>query len=134
MPRLSLGLGVQAVSKVKGGGAAPSGISLTAPTIYASGLTFQNQDPFYSGSLQNPYFLSTPGYWIDQSGVGNVLYQIGTGWLFYSYSVYGTEDPSPSPAIVATNTALATSLPTTGWTNTNQNLIVSGTLVISTTP
>jgi hypothetical protein len=133
MPRLSLGLGVQAVSKI-GGGAAPSGISLTAPTIYASGLTFQNQDPFYSGSLQNPYFLSTPGYWIDSLGIGNVLYQIGTGWLFYSYSVYGTEDPSPTPAYVASNTALPASLPTNGWTNTNANLIVSGTLVISTTP
>jgi hypothetical protein len=134
MPRLSLGLGVQSVRKIKSGGAAPSGISLTAPTIYASGLTFQNQDPFYSGSLQNPYSLSTPGYWIDSSGIGSVYYQIGTGWTFYSYAIFGTEDPDPTPALVATNTALATSLPTTGWTNTNQNLIVSGTLVISTTP
>ena len=133
MPRLSLGLGVQTIRKV-GGGAAPSGISLTAPTIYASGLTFQNQDPFYSGSLQNPYSLSTLGYWIDSAGIGYVLYEIGIGWTFYSYSIFGTEDPTPSEALVATNTALATSLPTTGWTNTNQNLIVSGTLVISTTP
>ena len=30
MPRLSLGLGVQAVSKVKGGGAAPSGIPVAS--------------------------------------------------------------------------------------------------------
>jgi hypothetical protein len=134
MPRLALGLGVQSVRKIKSGGAAPSGISLTAPTIYASGLTFQDQDPFYSGSLQNPYSLSTPGYWIDSLGVGNVLYVVGTGWQFYSYSIFGTEDPVPSPAFVATNTALPTSLPTTGWNNTNQNLIVSGTLVISTTP
>lgn len=134
MPRLSLGLGVQSFKKIKSGGAAPSGISLTAPTIYASGLTFQDQDQFYSGSLNNPYYLVTPGYWIDANGVGNVLYQIGTGWIFYSYSIYGTEDPIPSAAYVATNTAPSTSLPTTGWTNTNANLIVSGTLVISTTP
>jgi len=33
MPRLSLGLGVQAVSKVKGGGAAPSGIPVASTTM-----------------------------------------------------------------------------------------------------
>jgi len=33
MPRLSLGLGVQAVSKVKSGGAAPSGIPISTGTI-----------------------------------------------------------------------------------------------------
>jgi hypothetical protein len=122
------------ISRRRGSTPAPSGISLTAPTIYASGLTFQDQDPFYSGSLNNPYFLIESGQWLDSSGIGNVYYQIGIGWTFYSYAIFGTEDPSPTPALVATNTALATSLPTTGWTNTNQNLIVSGTLVISTTP
>ena len=40
MPRLSLGLGVQAVSNVKSGGAAPSGINVaTTSAIVLSGLT-----------------------------------------------------------------------------------------------
>ena len=40
MPRLSLGLGVQAVRKVGGGGAAPSGINVATTTaIVLSGLT-----------------------------------------------------------------------------------------------
>ena len=42
MPRLSLGLGVQAVSKVKSGGAAPSGIPVasTASVVISGNATF----------------------------------------------------------------------------------------------
>ena len=133
MPRLSLGLGVQTIRKV-GGGAAPSGISLTAPTIYASGLTFQDQGSFSSGSLNNPYSLTSPGQWLDSSGIANVYYQIGLGWTFYSYSIFTAEEPAAAAAYVASNSAPSTSLPTTGWVNNQSDLIVSGTLVISTTP
>ena len=130
MPSLSLNVGLNNGRKLPfGGGAAPSNISLTAPTIYISGLSFQDQDPFYSGSVNNPYTLITPGFWGDALNyVGYVAYT--TGWELY---VASTNDGSAA-ALVATNTALPTSLPTTGWTNTNIALIVSGTTVISTTP
>jgi hypothetical protein len=43
MPRLSLGLGVQAVSKVKSGGAAPTEISVaTTNTIIVTGASYFN--------------------------------------------------------------------------------------------
>jgi len=129
MPRLSLGLGVQTVRKV-GGGAAPSGISLTAPTIYVSGLTFADGGYFSGGVLYSPYTLFTPGYWGDTYDVGFVTYG-GGQWLFKAYA---NGESSPEAALVATNTALPTSLPTTGWVNSQGDLTVSGTLVISTTP
>jgi hypothetical protein len=129
MPRLSLGLGVQTVRKVGGGGAAPSNISLIAPTIYISGLSFQDQDPFYSGAILNPYTLIAAGAWGDASNYTGYVEYV-TEWRLYVYSF----NDGSAPALVAKNTALPTSLPTTGWTNTNENLIVSGTVVISTTP
>jgi len=130
MPRLSLGLGVQSVRKVKSGGAAPSGISLTAPTIYVSGLTFADGPYFSNGVLYSPYTLFMPGYWQDVYNIGFVTYG-GGEWGFRTYAV---GDGSPEAALVATNTALPTSLPTTGWVNSQGDLTVSGTLVISTTP
>jgi len=130
MPRLSLGLGVQTIRKVGGGGAAPSGISLTAPTIYVSGLTFEDGGNFSGGVLYSPYTLFTTGYWRDVYEIGFVTNSGGT-WFFYTYANY---EGSPTGALVATNTAPATSLPTTGWVNSQGDLTVSGTLVISTTP
>ena len=121
---------MQSLRKIKSGGAAPSGISLTAPTIYVSGLTFADGSYFYGGNLYSPYTLFTPGYWQDAYNIGFVVYS-GGEWGFRSYA---NGESSPEAALVATNTALPTSLPTTGWVNTNQDLIVSGTLVISTTP
>lgn len=109
---------------------APSGISLTAPTIYLSGLSFEDQDPWSNGSIQNPYNLTSLGVWESVSSVGFVLH-IGGEWQVY---VAATIDGGVASVLVATNTAPSTSLPTTGWVNTNANLIVSGTLVISTTP
>jgi hypothetical protein len=120
---------VQSLRKIKSGGAAPSGISLTAPTIYVSGLTFEDGGNFYGGVLYSPYTLLMPGYWRDVYDTGFVTYS--GEWRFSTYAIY---EGSPAGALVATNTALPTSLPTTGWVNTNQDLIVSGTLVISTTP
>jgi hypothetical protein len=111
------------------GSGAPSGISLTAPTIYVSGLTFENGGYYYNGNLYSPYTLYTPGYWNDAYQVGFVVY-FGGQWRFSTYA----QGDGDEAALVATNTAPATSLPTTGWTNTNANLIVFGTLVISTTP
>ena len=130
MPRLSLGLGVSSSSKLPSGGAAPSGISLTAPTIYVSGLTFADGGYFSAGVLYSPYTLLTSGYWQDVYNVGFVTYG-GGEWGFRTFA---NGEGSPEAALVATNTAPATSLPTTGWVNSQNDLVVSGTLVISTTP
>jgi hypothetical protein len=110
--------------------AAPAGISLTAPTIYVSGLSFQNQGSFYNGHVYNPYTLQSPGFWVDAYNYNGYV-QYTTQWELYAYADSGGESTA---ALVATNTASQTSLPTTGWTNTNRDLIVSGTVVISTTP
>jgi hypothetical protein len=115
--------------RVASGIPTPSNISLTAPTIYVSGLSFQDQDPWTNGSLFSPYNLVTTGYW-ESINIGYVGY-FGGEWQFYATGIINEEI---TPALVATNTALPTSLPTTGWVNSQSNLIVSGTLVISTTP
>jgi hypothetical protein len=109
---------------------APSGISLTAPTIYVSGLTFEDGGSFYAGVLYSPYTLYTTGYWRDVYEIGFVT-SSGGMWFFYTFANY---EGSPTAALVATNTAPSTSLPTTGWVNSQNDLAVSGTLVISTTP
>jgi hypothetical protein len=130
MPSLSLNIGLNNGRKLPfGGGAAPSGISLTAPTIYVSGLTFEDGANFQSGVLYSPYTLLSSGYWNDVYGTGFVTYS--GSWLFYTFAI---QEGSPVGALVATNTAPATSLPTTGWVNNQNDLTVSGTLVISTTP
>jgi len=131
MPSLSLNVGLNNGRKLPfGGGAAPSGISLTAPTIYVSGLTFEDGANFQGGILKSPYTLFSSGYWDDVDDVGFVNNSGGT-WFFYTFAV---QEGSPAGALVATNTAPATSLPTTGWVNSQNDLVVSGTLVISTTP
>jgi len=115
---------------VASGTPAPSGISLTAPTIYVSGLTFEDGANFQGAILYSPYTLFTLGYWRDINDVGFV-FNNGGAWFFYTYAI---NEGSPAGALVATNTALPTSLPTTGWVNSQGDLTVSGTLVISTTP
>jgi len=110
--------------------AVPSTIPLTAPTIYVSGLSLQDKGSYYNGGVYNPYTLQTPGFWGDALNYnGYVAYT--TQWELYVYADSGGESTA---ALVATNTAPSTSLPTTGWINTNRDLIVSGTVVISTTP
>jgi len=132
MARYGYGMSVSGsrTAIVASGGAAPSGISLTAPTIYVSGLTFADGGYFSGGVLYSPYTLFTPGYWQDVYNVGFVTYN-GGGWGFRTFA---NGESSPEAALVATNTALPTSLPTTGWVNSQNDLTVTGTLVISTTP
>ena len=81
MPRLSLGLGVQAVSKVKGGGAAPSGIVVATTTaIVLSGLT-----DVYHLALNGTYTKSG-----DPTNVGNggVDFQ-ATGAVYFNSAFTG---------------------------------------------
>jgi hypothetical protein len=110
----------------------PAGISLTAPTIYGSGLTLTDEffSPITNASMNNPYTLTSPGNWIDSTGIGRVYYS-GGEWLFTVYSLLSLQ---PFSSVVARNTASPASLPTSGWVNEPTGLVVTGTLVISTTP
>ena len=130
MPSLRLNIGLNGGRKLPFGGAAPSDISLTAPIIYLSGLTLTDGAVFYNPILYSPYTLSTTGIWVDPNSFTGYVGYFGT-WVL---NVYALADGNPESARVATNTAPATSLPTTGWVNTQEDLTVSGTLVISTTP
>lgn len=75
MPRLSLGLGVQAVSKVKGGGAAPSGIPISTATIIVLtiGVTSAARVGAYNKQSDvewwggGDYYLRYDGYWYFQN-------------------------------------------------------------------
>jgi len=111
--------------------AVPSTIPLTAPTIYLSGLGFQDQDPYYSGELKSPYTLVGNGIWQDSFFRGYVEH-FNFEWRVAAYAIFEGE---ATGVIVATNTtAPSTSLPRTGWTNRSDEIGVYGTLVISTTP
>ncbi len=121
------------IRKVGGGGAAPSGISLTAPTVYGSGLTFQDQGDWTDGLFDNPYSLVFAGFWVGPLDAGFVQYDlVSNQWKFCVAATYQMGDLAA--CLVATNTASPASLPTSGWVNTSANLVVSGTLVLSTTP
>jgi hypothetical protein len=86
MPRLSLGLGVQAVSKVKSGGAAPSGIVVaTTNAVNISGNNDIVPDGTYTkvtttltrvaGSLvSSKLFLDTGLVYLKEAGFGNDVY------------------------------------------------------------
>jgi hypothetical protein len=110
--------------------AAPAGISLTAPTIYGSGLTLDNGLIISNGSMNNPYTLTSPGNWIDSTNIASVYYD--GEWIFSVRAFfYGFMSVRST---VARNTASSASLPTSGWVNETGGLVVTGTLVISTTP
>jgi hypothetical protein len=113
------------------GSGAPSGISLTAPTLYLSGLSFNPLPPWTNVYFSNPYSLSSPGVWLDPTGQGQIFYFSLNGlWIVLAY---GDTEEGQSPVSVAYITAPSTSLPTTGWIN-DTNVEVYGTLIISTTP
>jgi hypothetical protein len=142
MPRLSLGLGVQAVSKVKSGGGAPTTLPLSTPNLYFSGLTFNS--PWVDGA--NTYYIDT--YYFTQAYARNSNTQWRGGYfayvqdqLSYNGSIWNLTvkcqvddgyDGFESAISVATNNASGTAIPLTGWQN--QAIVLSGTLVISTTP
>ena len=131
MPRLSLGLGAQNIRKV--GGAASGGISLTAPTVYGSGLILQDQGDWTGGFFDNPYSLIFAGFWVGPADAGLIQYDlVNNKWDFCVAATYQGGDLYA--CLVATNTASPASLPTSGWEVTSVNLEVIGTLVLSTTP
>jgi len=132
MPRLSLGLGVQAVSKVKGGGAAPSGIVVATTTaIVLSGLTgvyfsllngayTKSGDPtnVFNGGVDGQatgavYFNSAyTGGNKDGAAIwyGPILNGIGNGWQITYYD----DNSLPLGSIVSATT---TTVPISGYSN-----------------
>jgi hypothetical protein len=92
MPRLSLGLGVQAVSKVKSGGAAPSGI----PTATTNTITLQ------SGGAGFPIFVED-GATFGKQNIGYFgdfgdykLVWSGTRWEMLGDNVIAAYNTTPS--------------------------------------
>jgi hypothetical protein len=137
MPRLSLGLGVQNRRKV-GGASAPTTLPISTPTLYFSGLTFADTygggDSFH---FENPYskYVQPPDLiWRGNnffSFYSQLSWQSSVGWAL-SCALYDA-DGQPSNVQCASNSANGTAIPLTGWQYTS-GLVLSGTLVISTTP
>jgi hypothetical protein len=139
MPRLSLGLGVQAVSKVKSGGAAPTTLPLSTPNLYFSGLTFYNPYSagitYYDINFQNPYTRYSNELWRGGRYVygQDQLNYVGGSWNLMAHCyIDDGYDYYEGATIVATNFAPSSAIPLTGWVN--EGNVLSGTLVISTTP
>jgi hypothetical protein len=138
MPRLSLGLGVQAVSKVKGGGGAPTTLPLSTATLYFSGLTFADtyggSDGFYFDNPYSKYVQPPDLLWRGNnfnSFFSQLSWQSLVGWSLTCACYDG--DGQPASLQCASNSANGTAIPLTGWQYTS-GLVLSGTLIISTTP
>jgi hypothetical protein len=117
MPRLSLGLGVQAVSKVKSGGAAPSGIPVASTTnllITFDDSTFPNTYNFVNQAYTKFAYPTAYYYATPNSAAGPALIFDFTGfegaWSFTSPDGDGgyylhAYNASPNGEYI----------PTTGW-------------------
>jgi hypothetical protein len=105
MPRLSLGLGVQAVSKVKSGAPAPSGIvAATAGNLIIS---FGFPDPI-------EYVKNSNTQWAWTDGAGVTAFCTWNDFAALTW-VLNINDPE----IIATNPSVnPLIIPTTGWTYT----------------
>jgi len=105
MPRLSLGLGVQSVRKIKSGGAAPSGIvAATAGNLIIS---FGYFDPDIYTKLSNTQWRISFGEGEFQQLTWNIDI-LGTWVLDANNGEIRATNPSVNPLII----------PTTGWTYT----------------
>jgi hypothetical protein len=133
MPRLSLGLGVQTVRKVGGGGAAPSGIPVASTssiaisgygtlvkkvadeTITGDGLTI-NAGVAYTNLGTNPtaYVLFGP----PPTFMGDMGPNQFSEWTLYSVGAYEGGDVNAwlNGTLIASSTSNdITTIPTTGW-------------------
>jgi len=142
MPRLSLGLGASNSSKPIGGGAAPTTLPLSTPNLYFSGLTFNI--PWVDSGYT--YYIDT--YYFSEAYVRNSNTQWRGGYFGYVQDQFSYDgsiwnlrvkcqvddgyDSFDSTISVATNSASGTAIPLTGWQN--QGIVLSGTLIIRTTP
>jgi len=139
MPRLSLGLGVQAIRKVSGGGAAPSGIPVASTAnVVISGLGGANGTYARIGTGANPvsdwiltgYAYRTPNENFGFTN-GKILFapnstisdasptnQLGTPYSSWTlvYMYYDGEYDNWITESISTNASTdATNIPTTGW-------------------
>ena len=117
MPRLSLGLGVQTIRKVGGGGAPPAGdivVAITTNVIVTfgdtSGINYARES--YPASVN--YFVGSPADGISFQRLNFNIDQPNI-WALVQYSsgeegglVIEATNPSTNPLII----------PTTGWTYT----------------
>jgi hypothetical protein len=105
MPRLSLGLGVQAVSKVKSGGAAPSGIPVSTINLIII------QDGVTSG----PYTKISSLLWSFTPNFGSDPYLQYNGLAFPNgWSLYAS-DGEGGYNLYNVNRAGSSTIPTSGW-------------------
>ena len=106
MPRLSLGLGVQNIRKVGGGGAAPSGIvaATAGDLIIDFGVA--------SGEI---YTKNNNTLWLYNYGEGSDFQRLS--WNIFSANAWALD--TNNGEIVATNpSSNSLIIPTTGWTYT----------------
>jgi hypothetical protein len=131
MPRLSLGLGVQTIRKVGGGGAAPSGIPVaTTNAIVLSGITgtYSDLNGIYTKS-GDPTNVTSGG--VDGQATGAVFFNsayIGGNRdgaaIWYGPILFGSDDgwqitlyddnSFPVGSIVSANTSI---VPISGYSN-----------------
>jgi hypothetical protein len=116
MPRLSLGLGVQAVRKVKAGGPPPSGIPVASTTNI---LVTLNED-FYGYNFVNrsytKYLIYPTAYYYPFLTPGSNLDMVFNGPAYPQWS-FSFPDGEGGTNIVALNTSTnGDYIPTAGWT------------------
>ena len=120
--------------------AAPTTLPLSTPNLYFSGLTFYNPYSEYSSTysyinFDNPYTRYSNEIWRGgrYAYVQEQLDYVGGSWnLRANCNVSDPYDSYETTILVATNSASSSAIPLTGWVN--QASVLSGTLVISTTP
>ena len=125
-----------------GGGAAPTTLPLSTPNLYFSGLTFNF--PWVDGG--NTIYIDTSYFTQVYARNSNTQWR-GSYFAFvqdqlsYNGSIWNLTvkctiddgfDALEGSISVATNNANGTAVPLTDWQN--QAIVLSGTLVISTTP
>jgi hypothetical protein len=132
MPRLSLGLGVQAIRKV-GGAAAPSGIPYSTSIITLAGFNNTNVDVDRTSPINLTKFIPAPNEWRSSGAEGYyvILYRTsntdpnGTWVIILQQSGeegFGTVTSATNPSTTLTE------IPTTGWVLASG---VTGTITIT---
>ena len=120
--------------------AALTTLPLSTPNLYFSGLTFYNPYTVYSSifsqiNFDNPYTRYSNEIWRGgrYAYVQEELNYVGGSWnLRTNCDLFDGYDSFESTILVATNSASSSAIPLTGWVN--EASVLSGTLVISTTP
>jgi len=113
MPRLSLGLGVQSIRKVKSGGAAPSGIPVASTTNL---LITLNETTYGNNFVNRAYtkFVYPTAYYFSLLGGPSLIFDQLDNPNIWSIS---ESDGEGGTNVSATNTSTnGDYIPTTGWT------------------